>query len=140
MCTITIPGKPIYLKRARVSRNKFYDPQLQEKQVIKWYMKKEWRKSPSERPIQLSLIFYYPITKSWSKVKRMAIMNALIPPYHQQDPDLSNFIKMYEDCGEGILWKNDNQIVKYIGCVKYWSDEPRTVLYFEEIVPQIEFS
>ncbi|MNU11384.1 Endodeoxyribonuclease RusA [compost metagenome] len=48
-------------------------------------------------------------------------------------PDLSNYIKGIEDAIEGILLKNDSQVVDYGKSGKWYSDRPRIEVIVEEI-------
>jgi Holliday junction resolvase RusA-like endonuclease len=84
-------------------------------------------KEPFAGPIILGCIFYRSIPKSFSKKKRKEIEeNTLMPT---TKPDLSNYFKCIEDGCEGILWKNDSQIIAYgtvdkLHSCKRYSDEP----------------
>ena len=54
---------------------------------------------PLEGPIQCSFIFYFPKPKSNNT------------SHHTQRPDLSNIVKTIEDACNGVVWKDDCQIV-----------------------------
>ena len=62
---------------------------------------------------ELSVHFYIPMPKSWSKKKKKTYNNQP----HQQKPDLDNLIKAFQD----ILCKEDQFIHTYKDCKKIWS-------------------
>ena len=47
-------------------------------------------------------------------------------------PDTDNYIKSTLDGLNGLLWKDDNQIVKIVA-EKYYSDHPRVEIEVEEV-------
>lgn len=88
---------------------------------IKHHMREQWYRQPIETAIRLSVKFFYNQPKSWSKKKKEST------PYKITKPDLSNLVKQIEDCGNGIIWKDDNLIISYGStCKKYTSGEERT--------------
>lgn len=62
----------------------------------------------SERDIKLTVGFYFPPLKSWSKKK----LTAMLTRYKNTKPDLDNLLKTVLDAGNGKLWNDDNQIVE----------------------------
>ncbi|EHT3665531.1 RusA family crossover junction endodeoxyribonuclease, partial [Staphylococcus pseudintermedius] len=59
----------------------------------------------SERDIKLTVGFYFPPLKSWSKKK----LTAMLTRYKNTKPDLDNLLKTVLDAGNGKLWNDDNQ-------------------------------
>lgn len=54
-------------------------------------------------------------------------------------PDLSNMIKFYEDCLNGILWEDDRLIVE-IYSFKIYAETPGTLIIINELEqPDWEF-
>lgn len=47
-------------------------------------------------------------------------------------PDVDNYLKLVMDCGNGIIWEDDSQIVEVIA-TKYWADEPCIMLLVGEL-------
>lgn len=76
--------------------------------------------------------FYMPIPKSFSQVKKNACKWGLIE--HTSKPDRSNLEKFYEDCANGILWKDDSQITRGKIIKRYCNDDnPRTEIEMKPI-------
>lgn len=101
----------------RATRKSLWDNRAKKylayKRAIQWTMKLE-KFIPGD---QLYLKFYFPIPKSWSKMKRG---EAFYEP-HQQKPDIDNFIKglldaMFENHG------GDHKVHE-IHATKKWSEE-----------------
>lgn len=119
---ITIPGDPIAKARARVTKAGFaYDPQWDIKQRVCLYLKNSVREfyEKSENRIEghkiaigesfiVDWTFFMPIPKSFNQSKKNACQWGFIE--HITKPDLSNLVKFYEDCANGILWPDDSQI------------------------------
>jgi Holliday junction resolvase RusA-like endonuclease len=66
-------------------------------------------------PIEVELIFH--------------VQRAKNPAYHCRDypartPDLSNYIKLAEDAGNGIVWRDDAIIVKLVAEKRYAKESP----------------
>lgn len=70
-------------------------------------------------PPVLSVDFIVQMPRSWSK-KKKAEMNGTP---HQQKPDLSNFMKAFED----VLCKDDSYIWSYKDCNKFWGETGRVI-------------
>ena len=126
---IIIEGRPIAWARAGVSKNRFFDRQSKERSVFQWKLKSAFRKGPSEASIALRCIFAFAVPKSLSKVKRKVLLGAP----HEGRPDLDNLLKWVGDTGQGILWKDDKQVVKLLSVEKIWAEKGSTIIYFEEV-------
>lgn len=85
---------------------------------------------PSERPISVTLAFYYPIPKSWSKKKKDEANDQGIMPAVK--PDIDNCIKGVFDALNGIAWKDDNLVVD-VRSFKRYSNKPMIVVTIEEV-------
>lgn len=98
-------------------------------------------------PVFLRLFFYMPIPKSMPKKKRAAsqllftknpvgIFNKfhfnLVKLWPTKKPDLSNTLKAVEDACNKVIWHDDSQICA-MHIYKYYSDEPRTEVYIEDL-------
>lgn len=143
---ITIPGNPIPKARARVTRRGFaYDPQSElkkntckilEKKVREFYEKREnaqeGYKLAHGEAFEVNWYFHMPIPKSFNQIKKNACKWGFIE--HTSKPDRSNIEKFYEDCANGILWKDDSQITRGEIIKKYCNDDkPRTEIVMEAI-------
>lgn len=123
---IEIPGRPVAWARAGCSRGRFFDRQAKEKQSFQWRLKTGFRGSPINRPIALTCTFSFQVPKSWSKVKRAAMLGKP----HESRPDLDNLAKFVNDVANGILWQDDAQIAR-LSLEKVWAEEDKTVIDFE---------
>lgn len=83
-----------------------------------------------EGPIALWVKVYRPIPKSFSKKKQKLAEIGRIRPTTK--PDVSNYIKIIEDALNGVIWKDDSQIVRLL-VDKYYSEKPRIEIEVEEL-------
>lgn len=114
MATIkfTIPGKPIVQQRARIVRYKngftsAYDPNREDKQAFGIFALK---------------------AKTEAKLELLTGDLKLRIQFHgcRSNSDLSNFIKLAEDAMNGIIYKDDRQIVIIYAEKFVVSSDPRT--------------
>jgi Holliday junction resolvase RusA-like endonuclease len=128
---IVIPGEPCAQGRPRFSTHggfvKAYDPAKSRnyKAFVKYVATHEATKQGwlyTELPLSMSVIAYMTIPKSKSKKFRKAAMEGEERP--TKKPDLSNIVKGVEDALNGVLYKDDSQIVN-LAMEKYYSEEPR---------------
>lgn len=145
---IVIPGDPIPKARARTGKGFAYDPQWDLKTRVKNFIvnelkkffnkeenKIEGAKICSGKAFEVDWYFYMPIPKSFSQRKKNACQWGLIE--HISKPDRSNLEKFYEDCANGVLWKDDSQIVKGKIEKKYCeNDNPRTEIHMKIVKEQ----
>lgn len=61
-------------------------------------------------PLELQLIATATVPDSWSNKKRAAALAGELKPTGK--PDLDNLAKLYADALNGILWKDDSQLVR----------------------------
>ena len=128
---LIIPGEPCAQGRPRFSTHggfvKAYDPAKSRnyKAFVKYVATHEAQKQGwgyTELPLSMSVIAYMGIPKSKSKKFREAAMAGSERP--TKKPDLSNIVKGVEDALNGLLYKDDSQIVN-LALEKYYSEEPR---------------
>lgn len=117
---ITIPGKPIPLKRHRHSHNKTYDPQKKEKLAYGLLIKKAFNQEPLHGPLALNLYFSFKAPKKTPKKQSLPF------PHHKR-PDLDNLIKFILDASNTILYHDDSQIVS-ITALKVYDKIDQTVI------------
>lgn len=84
-----------------------------------------------EGPIKINATFYRPIPKSISQVKKDKMMSGEIMPCVK--PDLDNYFKAVTDAINGVVFRDDKQIVE-VHMFKKYSDSPRTELEIEEVI------
>lgn len=88
---------------------------------------------PCACPLHVRFYFGIPMAKSWSKKKK----NFLRGSPHEFTPDASNLQKMYEDCGNGILW-TDDRLIAYPLVMKYWWDVGRVDITYRCLNPECQ--
>lgn len=121
-----IPGKVQPQGRPRASVRgghvRMYDPPKSReykkhvKQVAEDYAPSE----PLEGPLHVRMTFSRQYLKSWTKRQRMDAEDGILMPITR--PDLSNLCKGIEDALNGIMWKDDSQIIELM-LAKIYSDE-----------------
>ena len=119
--SITIPGKPIPLKRPRLGLGKIYDSQADIKKRTYWEIRNQTDTIPTSEPVNLSISFFMQIPRSLSNKKK----TQLDGKPHSSRPDLDNLIKFYLDVCNGLLYDDDSQIYN-ISSSKVYSSHPRT--------------
>lgn len=129
MVTIRVLGAPIPLMRPRFChRGKFisvYDPQVKEKEQVRWQIRDEYKEKPLSVPLKVDILFGMPIPKHTSKVRvREMLKGALVP---MVKPDLDNLVKFILDCLNEILFDDDKQICEF-HARKIYTIEPRTII------------
>ena len=125
---IIVEGKPEPQLRPRATRIgnsiRLYDPKTTTdyKNLVKWTAKRQWEGKPLECPLVVELDIYRPIPKSTSKKRRKLKNERVIRPVVK--PDIDNYSKGILDSLNGIVYKDDSQVVSLIAN-KYYSDNPR---------------
>lgn len=114
--TIEIPGMPIALKRPRYGDGKVYDSQTRDKGIVRILMRAKCSKT-------ISCYLSVKMTFCFGSRESLDLWNINRPT----QKDIDNICKFYLDCGNGILWKDDRQIVK-IEAVKKYSKKSCTLI------------
>ena len=70
-----------------------------------------------EGPVQLSIIASFLIPQSWSERKKTQAANGDVMPCGR--PDLDNVAKAISDACNGIVWRDDSQVVTLIVRKRY---------------------
>ena len=83
-------------------------------------------------PIIADIRFYFPWPKSISKKRKEAWIKADVG-YKATRPDLDNLEKMLFDAMEGVIYKNDSQIVKKITS-KGYSNTPKIMVTLTKVI------
>lgn len=136
MISLEIFGNPVPQARPRFYRNKnhvgAFDPKSKEKEQCKWQIKSQFKESLLTMPLAVDVIFFMPIPKSSSKLKKRQMENGVLS--HIKKPDIDNLQKFVLDCLNKIVFEDDSQIVE-IRAKKIYSVEPRTLI---RIIPLSE--
>lgn len=132
---LIIPGVPIAQTRAKFSgRNgigRMYDPREKEKRHLKAFIKARFEESNLTRfefP-RVSFVFHMPIPKSIPKREIFLYQSGLLK--HTKKPDTDNFVKLYLDCMDEIMFDGD-QKVSLGNCVKLYHPIPKTIIFVDE--------
>lgn len=78
--------------------------------------------NPCECAINIKIVAYMPIPKSWSKLKKEMASGGELK--HTTKPDIDNLTKNIFDCFNGLFWLDDKQVVGLIAN-KFYSKNPR---------------
>lgn len=129
---IVIPVEPVAKGRPRFGKNgNAYTPQKTRdyEELVRWYAKSA-KIRPLAGDLRVSVCFYLPIPKSWTKAKKQAAAWGKLRP--SVKPDIDNLAKSCLDAlNNGIGYYDDKQIVE-LHMAKFYG-EPRTVIEMEEI-------
>jgi Holliday junction resolvase RusA-like endonuclease len=88
-------------------------------------------RAPTEQPVALLVHAYKPIAASWSKTDRAkALAGALLPT---SKPDGDNYLKGCQDALNGIVWRDDAQVID-ARVIKQFSDRPALRIEVREFV------
>lgn len=118
-------GRP--LKRVRAIDS---DKSRYFKNFIKVKTKLQYEGEPLEGAVKITVTFYRPIQKSISRKRFDKIVAGEIKPTVK--PDLDNYFKAITDAINGIVFKDDNQIVE-VHMFKEYGEEPHIELEVEEL-------
>lgn len=133
MRNFIIYGQPVAKARPRVGKWGTYTPEktVNYENLVKMsYIEAYRQEDLLQGDLKVTINFYFSIPKSTSKKKKELMLNGEI--MHNKRPDIDNCIKSITDALNEIAYKDDNQIVM-LEASKYYSDEPRTVVFIEEI-------
>ena len=88
-------------------------------------MKNAGNFEPTKLPVKICVNFFLPIPKSFSKKKTEDCLNGMVMPTSK--PDLDNFLKLFLDAMNKVVYMDDSQIVE-IFATKVYSKYPCTVI------------
>lgn len=125
----TIPGEATAQGRPRAGKTKtgktrMYDPQKSKdyKSYVRLVASQYMPKNQLEGQISMHLKIYRQIPKSMTKKLRKASIEEIHRPITK--PDCSNIAKGIEDALNGLIYKDDSQIVD-LHVSKFYSENPR---------------
>lgn len=122
---ILICGRPVCWSAPNRKGNLFFSRHTPFRGSVQWQMKQQFQKDPYTCPLSLILTFYFTPPKNTAKKKLPFYYSKEI--YYSKKKDLTNLCKFIEDCGNGILWKDDALIVRCLAEKRY-SDKDETIL------------
>lgn len=128
-----VPGEPVGKGRPRFTRQgRAYTPAKTAKYenlVSLAFLQKYPDHVPLEGPLEMKMIAYFSIPKSWSKKKaEQARLNKVFPT---KKPDTDNIAKV-KDALNGIAFKDDSQVVKET-IFKMYAETPKLVIRIKEM-------
>lgn len=136
---IVVGGEPVAQGRPKFSTKdgvfRTYDPpkSREYKHFVRLVaIRKMGRNKPLEGPLSLSVRVYRSIPTSWSQKKQREALEGVLLPVTK--PDLENICKGATDALEGVVFRNDSQIVAHhepFG--KWYSNRPRIEIEVKEI-------
>ncbi len=128
LITFFVPGKPQGKGRARAFNTKsghigHYTPgktRTYEGLIRTQAMQEMGLKKPTRKPVQLTLGINYAIPASWPKWKIQAARDGHIAPTGK--PDADNVVKAVKDALNGVVWRDDCQVVLMSVNKRYCTD------------------
>ena len=128
---VQIPGRPIAKGRPRFTQSARGVHVFTPARTADWeaVVQAEMRKvcpHPLEGPLELSVSFNFHYPRNWPKAKREAAEEGELF-WYEGKPDLDNLVKLVKDAGNGIIWRDDAQVVK-LEADKCYSVENETVI------------
>ena len=125
---ITIPGNPFSQKRHRTNGYRRYDPSAKDKKTIRKQLLPIKPPKPLESNLKVTIWAYFQTPKSWSKKKQKEVEGT----FRAKTPDVDNVCKILFDAMNGMIFKDDKQVV-FCHISKYYSMNPRTEIEIKEI-------
>jgi Holliday junction resolvase RusA-like endonuclease len=135
MIKFTVYGDPIAQGRPKFTtvsgHAKAYDPKKSRsyKSIVYGEALKVKPAVPFEKPLEVTIKIFRFIPKSFSQKKRKLAENCVIRPTTK--PDVSNVCKSIEDALNGLIWKDDSQIVHLV-VQKFYGEVPRVEIEVSE--------
>ena len=114
---------PIPASRPRVTRwGTYYSKTYTNYKTEMAYLLRDMDVSPFKGLLEVEVLFFVAMPKSWSKKKKVTKHEA----YCDNNADIDNYIKATFDALNGVLYEDDKQIVRIKNSEKRYSSTPRT--------------
>ncbi len=108
-----------------------YDPSKKEKESIQWQIKPFAPEVPIAGPVELTLVFFFPIPKGTSKALRTQMLNRVILP--DKKPDEDNLAYLVTNALKQIVYDDDRRVcVKHV--YKFYGPEAKTIIRVRPIL------
>lgn len=128
---VTIPGVMRGKQRARIVRRGAYATAYTPRETmnaeawVKHCVIEQVGLLCLEGPLSLTATIYVQVAPSWPTRKReLALAGTLYPT---GKPDLDNCIKLISDALNGVMWRDDSQIVR-LAVRKAYASKPSTII------------
>jgi Holliday junction resolvase RusA-like endonuclease len=131
--TYSVEGDPVGKQRPRFSRGRTYTPKKTvdyESLIASKASQAMGSSEPLQTPVAIFIWISHVIPASYSKKRKEACLNGLDWP---KKPDLDNVAKVFLDAMNGIVYKDDVQVVKLRVSKRYDTDSGVDVLVREEL-------
>lgn len=133
MIKFTVPGEPYGQPRPRFSaaNGKVHTYNTDESRNYKTHVRliaqtamqeQGWKFAENDEGIGVNIYAYMGIPRSKSRKFRVSAHKGIVRP--TKKPDIDNIFKAVTDALNGVLYKDDKQII-HSRVEKYYSDEPR---------------
>ena len=129
----SVEGDPVGKQRPRFSRGRTYTPKktVDYETIIASKASQAMGSSePLQTPVAIFIWISHAIPASYSKKRKEACLNGLDWP---KKPDLDNVAKVFLDAMNGIVYKDDVQVVKLRVSKRYDIEAHVDVLVREEL-------
>jgi Holliday junction resolvase RusA-like endonuclease len=129
----SVEGDPVGKQRPRFSRGRTYTPKKTvdyENLIASRALSAMCPALPVETPVAVFICINHAIPASYSKKRKEACLNGLEFP---KKPDIDNVSKLYLDAMNGIVYKDDVQVVKLRVSKRYDTVASVHVLVREEL-------
>jgi Holliday junction resolvase RusA-like endonuclease len=129
----SVEGDPVGKQRPRFSRGRTYTPKKTvdyESLIASKASQAMGSSEPLQTPVAIFIWISHAIPASYSKKRKEACLNGLEWP---KKPDLDNVAKVFLDAMNGIVYKDDVQVVKLRVSKRYDIEAHVDVLVREEL-------
>lgn len=134
----TVPGEPVAKGRARslvrAGHVAHYTPEKTaryENLVALAAQQAMGSLAPFIGPVSITVMAYMGIAGSWSKRKKTAAIDGTVFPTKR--PDIDNVLKAIKDGLNGVVWKDDSQVVNVMAGKRY-DQVPRVEVVVRAVV------
>src|SRR5699024_10591555 len=129
---LIIDGKPEPQLRPRISGNRMYDPKKTKnyKRYVGLLARQQYKGELLISPLAIEMDIYRQIPKNTSKKRRKLKNEKTIRPIVK--PDVDNYTTGTLDALNGIIYKDDSQVVD-LNARKYYSYDPRVDINIPEL-------
>lgn len=115
----------------KCKRGHCYDPSKKDKEQMQWQIKPFAPSTPLSGPVELTLVFFFPIPKGTSKALRTQMLNRVILP--DKKPDEDNLAYLVTNALKEIVYDDDRRIcAKHV--YKFYGPEEKTVIRVRPIL------
>ena len=125
--TLTIPGPLAAKARPCFAANGAHTAPATRKaeRSIAWHATQQVGQRCLQGALSVSLWVGVAVPRSWSASRKAEALAGVLRPATK--PDVDNLAKLVLDSLNGVIWRDDAQIVE-LTVSKHYTDEPRTII------------